>query len=139
MTKETAIEQYGLIDTKADAIKAQTCIDDGKYVARRVANKLTGENVLPYDLVQIFTNALSAVITSGLGDNQITHYTRLDSYRKGYEGGVPDIELKCKLEHGSTDVVAIELQNLDQSNTSSIDQPYFLEKFGTYPYIYICQ
>ena len=57
---------------------------------------LTGENVLPYDLVQIFTNALSAVITSGLGDNQITHYARLGSFHKGYERGVPAIELNCE-------------------------------------------
>ena len=36
------------------------------------------------------------ILTSGLGENQFTNYTRLDSHNKGYEKGTPDLELKCK-------------------------------------------
>ena len=49
----------------------------------------------------------------------------MDSYKKGYERGTPDIELKCKLGE-YTDVVAIELKNPDKSNKLSDEQKKYL-------------
>ncbi|MFM7859415.1 MAG: hypothetical protein ACKO96_47700, partial [Flammeovirgaceae bacterium] len=60
-------------------------------------------------------------------ENQITNYTRLDSWHKGYEKGTLDIALKC--EFGEyTDVVATELKNPDKSNELSDEQKTYLEK-----------
>ena len=51
------------------------------------------------------------IISAGLGENQTTPFIRMDSKAKGYTKGQPDLELKCKLGNGFTDVVAIELKN----------------------------
>ena len=116
MTKEQAIDRWNLID------------DDMSVFFRRRLNNPTGENALHYAVVLHIRKRYSNVIlTSGLGENQITHYTRLDSWNKGYERGTPDIELKCKLGE-YTDVVAIELKNPDKSNKLSDDQEKYLEK-----------
>ena len=96
---------------KEDAIKPYELMYDDNYKARRLVNNPTGENVLQYAVVQIVnTNYKHVVLSSGLGENQITHYTRLDSYYKGYEAGTPDIELKHKVG-GYTDVLASVLKS----------------------------
>jgi hypothetical protein len=69
----------------------------------------------------------NVVLTSSLGENQLTHLTRLDSYHKGYERGTPDLELKCKVG-GSVDVVAIEFKF--GSNLLSIEQEDYLDKLN---------
>ncbi|MFM7988272.1 MAG: hypothetical protein ACKPKO_54060, partial [Candidatus Fonsibacter sp.] len=92
--------------TKAQAIKKWKLIDDDKQEAQIKANNPTGENVLHYAVVNHIKKRYPHVIlTSGLGENQITNYTRLDSHNKGYEKGTPDLELKCKFGE-YTDVVA---------------------------------
>ena len=97
MTKEAAIEKWGLIDN-----------DESK--ANLIVNNPTGERALHYDLVTyIRMNYPNVILTSSLGENQITHLTRLDSYHKGYQRGTPDLELTCKVG-GSVDVVAFELK-----------------------------
>ena len=66
------------------------------------------------------------ILTSGLGENQITHNARLDSYHKRYERGTPDIELICKVGK-FTYVVAIELHYPDKSYSLSV---HIKEMFG---------
>ena len=68
------------------------------------------------------------IISAGLGENQTTDFIRMDSKAKGYTKGQPDLELKCKLGNGFTDVVAIELKNPNGSNKTSPEQDAYLER-----------
>ena len=98
MTKENAVEEFGLIDTKEKAINKYEFIDNSMYDARGRINNPTGEHVLHYDIVKrIKRKSPDVIVTSGLGENQITHCTRFDSYHKGYEAGTPGIELTRKV------------------------------------------
>ena len=91
------IEKWGLIDN-----------DESK--AKLIVNNPTRERALHYDIVKYIRKTYpNVILTSSLGENQITHLTRLDSYHKGYQRGTPDLELKCKVGD-SVDVVAIELR-----------------------------
>ena len=84
ITKEKAIEFYGLID------------DDQEEALRRIRNA-RGETKLHYGVVSyIRQNYPHVVISAGLGECQSTHFTRMDSKLKGYTKGEPDLELKCK-------------------------------------------
>ena len=96
MAKEAALEKWGLIDK-----------DESK--AKLIVNNPIGERALHYDIVKYIRKAYpNVIVTSSLGENQITHLTILDSYHRGYQRGTPDLELKFKVG-GSVDVVAIEL------------------------------
>ena len=68
------------------------------------------------------------IISAGLGENQTTDFSRMDNKAKGYTKGQPDLELKCKLGNGFTDVVAIELKNPNGSNKTSPEQDAYLER-----------
>ena len=115
MTKDAAIEKWGLIDN-----------DESK--AKLIVNNPTGERALHYDIVKYIRKTYpNVILTSSLGENQITHLTRLDSYHKGYQRGTPDLELKCKVGD-SVDVVAIELKF--GSNVLSIEQEDYLDKLN---------
>ena len=59
---------------------------------------------------------------------KITDYLRLESYRKGYKRGVPDIELTCTLNLFFDSAVAIELNTPDKSDTRNVNQKHYLEK-----------
>ena len=52
----------------------------------------------------------------------------MDNKAKGYTKGQPDLELKCKLGNGFTDVVAIELKSPDGSNNTTPEQDAYLER-----------
>ena len=107
MTEEAAIEQWWLIDN--DESKAKLIVKDP-----------TGESALHYDIVKCIRKIYPTVrLTSSLGENQITHLTRLASHHKGYQRGTPDLELTCKVG-GSVDVVTLELKF--GSNVLSIEQ-----------------
>lgn len=124
-----SIRKYGSYMTKELAIKQWNLYEDNQEEALRQIRNPTGENALHYTVVKhIKTKYPHVIITAGLGENQITHYTRLDSYYKGYEKGQPDLELKCKLENGFTDVAVIELKNPDNSNRLSVEQLNYLKK-----------
>ena len=65
---------------------------------RRRVNNPTGGHALHYDIVKhIKKTHPDVLLTSGLGENQIIHYLRSDSYQKGYESGTPDIGLNRKV------------------------------------------
>ena len=75
-----AIEVFGLIDNDAEE-------------ARRRINNPRGETKLHYDRVSnIKINYPSVLITPGLGENQITHFSRMGSKAKGHVKGQPYFE-----------------------------------------------
>ena len=88
----------------------------GSYMSHEDAvNKIknpTGETKLHYKVKSYIARKYPHVIISaGQGENQTTEFQRMDAKAKGYTKGEPDMELKCKLGNGYTDVVAIELWN----------------------------
>ena len=105
----------------------------GKYetptaAIQRIQNP-TGETELHYKVKKhIETTYPYVIISAGLGENQTTDFIRMDSKAKGYTKGQPDLELKCKLGSGFTDVVAIELKNPNGSNKTSPEQDAYLER-----------
>jgi hypothetical protein len=89
----------------------------------------TGETKLHYNVKKyIETTYPYVIISAGLGENQTTAFIRVDSKAKGYTKGQPDLELKCKLGNGFTDVVAIELKNPNGSNKTRPEQDAYLER-----------
>ena len=72
-------------------------IDNDEAAALRKINNPRGETKLHYAVVSyIRRNYPHVLITPGLGENQITHFSLLDSKAKGYRKGQPDLALKCK-------------------------------------------
>ena len=67
------------------------------------------------------------LIIPGFGENQITHFGRLDSKAKGYRKGQPDLELKCK-DGDRSGIITIALKNPNGSNSVSIHR----EENGNY-------
>jgi len=110
-----SIKKHGRCETPAAAIE-------------RIRNP-TGETKLHYKVKKhIETTYPYVIISAGLGENQTTAFIRMDSKAKGYTKGQPDLELKCKLGSGFTDVVAIELKNPNGSNKMSPEQDAYLER-----------
>ena len=82
----------------------------------------TGETKLHYKVKKHDeTTYPYVIISAGLGENQTADFIR-------YAKGQPDLELKCKLGSGFTDVVAIELKNPNGSNKTSPEQDAYLER-----------
>ena len=110
-----SIRKHGVYESPAAAIQ-------------RIQNP-TGETKLHYKVKKyIETTYPYVIISAGLGENQTTPFIRMDSKAKGYTKGQPDLELKCKLGNGFTDVVAIELKNPNGSNKTSPEQDAYLER-----------
>ena len=110
-----SIRKHGRYESPAAAIE-------------RIRNP-TGETELHYKVKKhIETTYPYVIISAGLGENQTTAFIRMDSKAKGYTKGQPDLELKCKLGNGFTDVVAIELKNPNGSNKTSPEQDAYLER-----------
>jgi prophage antirepressor-like protein len=105
----------------------------GSYMSHDEAvNKIrnpTGETKLHYKVkAYIARKYPNVIISAGQGENQTTEFQRMDAKAKGYTKGEPDMELKCKLGNGFTDVVAIELKNPNGSNWTSPEQDAYLER-----------
>ncbi len=97
--------------------------------ARHRIHNPTGETKLHYKVKKhIETTYPYVIISAGLGENQTTDFIRMDNTEKGYTKGQPDLELKCKLGNGFTDVVAIAIKNPDGSNKPSPEQDDYLER-----------
>ena len=89
----------------------------------------TGETKLHYKVKSYIARKYpNVIISAGQGENQTTEFQRMDAKAKGYTKGEPDIELKCKLGNGYTDVVAMELKNPNGSNCTSPEQDAYLER-----------
>ena len=69
-------------------------------------------------------------ISAGLGGNHLTNYMLMDSSKKGYTKGQPDLELKYKMTNGYIDVLALELKNLDESHGLSDHQITYIKKLA---------
>ena len=122
-----SIRTHGAYITKEKAIELFGLIDNDEAEALRKINNPRGETKLHYDVVSyIRRNYPHVLITPGLGENQITHFSRLDSKAKGYRKGQPDLELKCK-DGDRTDIIIIELKNPNGSNSLSIHQEEYIE------------
>ena len=105
----------------------------GSYMSHDEAvNKIrnpTGETKLHYKVkAYIARKYPNVIISAGQGENQTTEFQRMDAKAKGYTKGEPDMELKCKLGNGYTDVVAIELKNPNGSNWTTPEQDAYLER-----------
>jgi prophage antirepressor-like protein len=82
-----------------------------------------GETKVHYQIIKHIRTKYPDIITiAGLGEYQKNDYQRMDAYLKGYNGGQPDITLLKKLNNGFTDVVAIELNNPNGFNMTSLKQ-----------------
>ena len=54
--------------------------------------KIENETDLHYKVVQLIRNYYpDSILVAGLGENQVTEDKRLDSYKKGYTRGQPDL------------------------------------------------
>ncbi len=94
----------------------------------RITNP-TGETKLHYRVkAYIARRYPNVIISAGQGENQTTEFQRMDAKAKGYTKGEPDLELKCKLGNGYTDVVAIELKNPNGSIWTTPEQDAYLER-----------
>ncbi|MFM7985386.1 MAG: Bro-N domain-containing protein [Candidatus Fonsibacter sp.] len=92
-----SIRKHGIYETPATAIE-------------RIRNP-TGETKLHYKVKKHIETTYPHIISSaGLGENQTTDFICMDNKAEGYTKGQPDLELKCKLGSGFTDVVAVELK-----------------------------
>ncbi|MFM7982294.1 MAG: hypothetical protein ACKPKO_23540 [Candidatus Fonsibacter sp.] len=86
-------------------------IDDTPEYAQDRVNSPKGENKLHYEVVEHIKIIYKDVIISAiLGENQLTNYMRMDTSKKGYTKGKPDLELKYKMTNGYIDVLALELK-----------------------------
>ena len=78
-----SIRQTGSYMTKDAAIEKWALIDNDESKAKLIVNNPTGESALHYDIVKYLRKTYpNVILTSSLGENQITHLTRLDSYHK---------------------------------------------------------
>ena len=70
------------------------------------------EDRLHYDTVKhIKYKYPDAIVQAGLGEHLTTVHARIDSSKKGYTSGQPDITILRGLPNGFQDVLAIELKN----------------------------
>ena len=122
-----SIKKHGAYITKEKAIELFGLIDNDEAEALRKINNPRGETKLHYDVVSyIRRNYPHVLITPGVGENQIIHFSRLDSMAKGYRKSQPDSELKCQ-DGDRTDKIIIEVQNPNGSNSLSIHQEEYIE------------
>ena len=99
----------------------------GSYtIPKTIKNQiiLRTETDLHYKVIDfIRTNYPDVVVIPGLGENQITKDLRIDSYRKGYIGGQPDILVVSS--HKTYNGLAIELKTpLGRGVLSNKQQDY---------------
>ena len=92
-----SIKKGGVYITKAKAIELFGLIDNDEAEALRKINNPKGETKLHYDVATyIKRNYSHVLITPGLREVQITHFSRLDSKAMGYRKDQPDLGLSCK-------------------------------------------
>ena len=102
----------------------------GSYTAAGTRNQqvsLTNETDLHHKIVELIRKRYPDVlILAGLGENQITSEMRLESWRKGYTKGQPDIMLPQK--SGRKVGLALELKSPGWNGEASEHQKVFLTK-----------
>ncbi len=102
----------------------------GSYTAAGTRNQqvsLINETDLHHKIVEFIRKRYpDALIVAGLGQNQITSEMRLDSWRKGYTNGQPDIKLPQK--SGRKTGLALELKSPGWNGEACEHQEVFLIK-----------
>ena len=102
----------------------------GSYAVTGTRNQqvsLINETDLHHKIVEFIRKRYPDVlIVAGLGENQITSEMRLESWRKGYTKGQPDIMLPAK--SGRKTGLALELKSPGWNGEASEHQKVFLTK-----------
>ena len=89
--------------------------------------QLFNESDLHYKIVEFVRSRYpDTLIIAGLGENQITSEMRLDSWRKGYTKGQPDIMVQIR--SGRKVGLALELKSPGWQGQASEHQKNFLDK-----------
>ena len=116
--------QDWVVGTVLPAIRAQGAYQGKKPVGQQM--RLMNEFDLHTQVVQFIRNYHSeAIICAGLGENQVTEKMRIDSWRKGYQKGQPDLLILNK--HKKYTGFALELKSPTGWGVLSQDQQKFLQ------------
>ena len=101
---------------------------NGFYTSTRLHQlHVLNETDLHHKLVEFIRSRYpDTLIIAGLGENQITSEMRLDSWRKGYTKGQPDIMLPVR--SGRKVGLALELKSPGWQGEASENQKIFLDK-----------
>ncbi len=103
---------------------------NGSYTVAGTRNQqvsLINETDLHHKTVELIRRRYpDALIVAGLGENQTTTETRIESWRKGYTKGQPDITLPVK--SGRKTGLAFELKSPGWNGEASEHQKVFLRK-----------
>lgn len=97
---------------------------------------ITNEKELHYNIINFMKDIINEpIIIAGLGENQINASMRIDSFRKGYQSGQPDIILLNY--HIKYNGLAIELKTPKHNFILNDNQQYFLNKLENNNYYII--
>ena len=98
--------------------------------------KIENETDLHYKVVQLIRNYYpDSILVAGLGENQDTEEKRLDSYKKGYQRGQPDIMILDY--HKDYKGLCIEFKSPTNNYCISESQLKTKEKYKNNDYAYI--
>ena len=98
--------------------------------------KIENETDLHYKVVQLIRNYYpDSILVAGLGENQDTEYKRLDSYKKGYTRGQPDLMILDY--HKEYKGLCIEFKSPTNNNYVSESQLKMKEKYCDNDYAFI--
>ena len=97
---------------------------------------ISNERDLHYKVVQLIRNYYpDSILVAGLGENQDTEDKRLDSYKKGYQRGTPD--LMVLNYHNYYKGLCIEFKSPTNNYNISEDQLKMKEKYRANDYAYL--
>ena len=98
--------------------------------------KIENENDLHYKVVQLIRNYYpDSILVAGLGENQDTEDKRLDSYKKGYQRGQPDLMILNY--HKDFKGLCIEFKSPTNNYTVTESQLKMKEKYCKNNYAFI--
>ena len=137
--QEPAVYQLISKSKRPEAVDFQKCFfeevlpslrKNGFYTSTSTRNHqlhVLNETDLHHKLVEFIRSRYpDTLIIAGLGENQITSKMRLDSWRKGYTKGQPDIMLPVR--SGRKVGLALELKSPGWQGEASENQKIFLDK-----------
>jgi prophage antirepressor-like protein len=124
--------QDWVVGTVLPAIRAQGSYQGKKPTGQQLS--LLNEFDLHAKVVDFIRKYHSeAIICAGLGENQVTEKMRIDSFRKGYQRGQPDLLLLNK--HKKYTGFALELKSPTGWGVLSPDQQKYLERLREAGYL----
>jgi prophage antirepressor-like protein len=124
--------QDWVVGTVLPAIRAQGSYEGKKPTGQQLS--LLNEFDLHAKVVDFIRKYHSeAIICAGLGENQVTEKMRIDSWRKGYQKGQPDLLILNK--HKKYTGFALELKSPTGWGVLSPDQQKYLERLREAGYL----